>query len=276
MSYIKPDQVVEQMIQAGINKANLSIKDMLLRGFLGGSLLAFATTLALTAIAQTKLGLVGALVFPVGFVIIILLGLELVTGSFGLIPLAVLEKKTTVLKMLTNFFWVIIGHLIGCMVYGLLFYVAATNFGHVHDNPVALLIIKAAETKTNGYSSLGMDGMISVFVKAILCNWMVVLGTVMAMTSKSTTGKIVAMWLPIFTFYAQGFEHAVVNMFLIPMGILFGAQVTIADWWIWNQIPVLLGNLVGGLTFTGLFLYYTNRKKEPAISNNTNESNIAA
>jgi formate/nitrite transporter FocA (FNT family) len=89
---------------------------------------------------------------------------------------------------------------------------------------------------------------------------MVVLGAVMAMTSKSTTGKILAMWLPILTFYAQGFEHAVVNMFIIPAGIIFGAKVTIAQWWIWNQIPVLLGNLVGGFIFTGLFLYFTNRK----------------
>ena len=36
------------------------------------------------------------------------------------------------------------------------------------------------------------------------------------MTSQSTVGKIVAMWLPVLTFFAQGFEHSVVNMFLIP------------------------------------------------------------
>jgi hypothetical protein len=43
--------------------------------------------------------------------------------------------------------------------------VAVTNFGHIHDNPVALLIIKAAETKTIGYASLGMDGMITFLSK---------------------------------------------------------------------------------------------------------------
>jgi len=65
------------------------------------------------------------------------------------------------------------------------------------------------------------------------------------------------MWLPIITFFGQGFEHSVVNMFLIPTGMMLGAKVTLSDWWLWNQIPVTLGNLVGGMLFTGLFLYWT-------------------
>jgi len=86
---------------------------------------------------------------------------------------------------------------------------------------------------------------------------MVTLGVVMAMTSQSTMGKIAAMWLPIMTFFAQGFEHSVVNMFAIPAGMLLGAHVSLADWWIWNQIPVTLGNVLGGAIFTGLALYVT-------------------
>jgi formate/nitrite transporter FocA (FNT family) len=103
--------------------------------------------------------------------------------------------------------------------------------------------------------------MVTAFVKAILCNWLVCLGVVLAMTSKSTIGKIAATWMPIFVFFAQGFEHAVVNMFIIPTGMLLGAKVTFADWWLWNQIPVTLGNLVGGAVFTGLAIYVTYRPK---------------
>ncbi len=94
-------------------------------------------------------------------------------------------------------------------------------------------------------------------MKAILCNWMVTLGVVMAMTSTSTVGKIVAAWLPILTFFAQGFEHSVVNMFVIPTGMMLGAKLTFADWWFWNQIPVTAGNFVGGFLFTGLAFYLT-------------------
>ncbi|WP_426447859.1 formate/nitrite transporter family protein [Paenibacillus sp. S-38] len=262
MDYVKPEQVVNTMIQSGAAKAALGVKDALVRGFLGGSILAFATTLAYTAAAQTKLPLVGALVFPVGFVIIILLGLELVTGSFALIPLAVLEKKATLRSMLSNFFWVILGHLVGAVVYAGLFYAAVTNFGHIQDQSVIQTIIKTAETKTNGYAVLGFDGLAAVFAKAVLCNWMVTLGAVMAMTAQSTTGKILAMWLPILTFFAQGFEHAVVNMFVIPAGMLYGADVSFSGWWLWNQLPVLLGNFAGGVIFTGLLLYYTHSQKK--------------
>ena len=264
LMYVKPDQVVESMVQAGATKANLSVLDLLIRGALAGALLGFATTLALTASAQT-VDIVGAILFPVGFVMVILLGLELVTGNFALIPLAVMEGKTSVHKMLSNWIWVMIGHLIGGALYALLYTIAATQFGHVSDNVVAQRLMSIAEAKTTGYAQYGADGLVTVFVKAALCNWMVTLGAVMAMTSQSTIGKIAAMWLPILTFFGQGFEHAVVNMIVIPAGMMLGADVTVADWWLWNQIPVTIGNLVGGLLFTGISLYVTHKKKQGAV-----------
>lgn len=268
MSYVNPDAVVQNMSKAGETKAKLLIKDMLIRGGLAGALLAFATTLAFTAELQSGMGLVGAILFPTGFVIIILLGLELVTGNFALIPVAVMDKKATWQEMLNNWFWVIVGHLIGAFIYAVFYIIAVTNFGHVDDNAVAQKLINVAEAKTIAYAALGSDGMMVVFVKAILCNWMVALGAVMAMTSTSTLGKIAAMWIPILIFFAQGFEHAVVNMFVIPAGMMLGADVSLADWWLWNQIPVLIGNIVGGFVFTGLALYLTHKK---AASKNVKE-----
>lgn len=259
MDYVNPSDVVESMVEAGAKKAKLPVHQLLVRGFLGAALLGFATTLAFTFELQTKIGMLGAIIFPVGFVMIILLGLELVTGSFALIPLAVMEKKATVSEMLRNFFWVIIGHIIGGIIYGLMIYVSITNFGQTFENPLTQKIISVADVKTNGYATMGADGLLIVFIKAMLCNWMVTLGAVLAMVSKSTAGKIIAMWLPITTFFGQGFEHAVVNMFVIPTGILLGADVTIIDWWLWNQIPVTIGNLVSGFLFTGLALYFIHK-----------------
>ena len=68
MIAIKPEEIVENMLQAGAKKACLTVKDMLIRGFLSGVFLGYATTLAILAMTQTGLGIVGALVFPVGFV----------------------------------------------------------------------------------------------------------------------------------------------------------------------------------------------------------------
>jgi len=117
MPYVKPDAVVDSMIQAGINKGKLGVKDLLIRGGLSGALLGFATTLALTGAAQTRVGLVGALIFPVGFVMIVLLGLELVTGNFAVVPLGVMEQKITLIQLWRNWSWVFLGNLIGSLLY---------------------------------------------------------------------------------------------------------------------------------------------------------------
>jgi formate/nitrite transporter len=263
MTYVRPDLIVQQMVEAGARKAALPARQLVLRGFLGGALLAFATTLAFQVALETT-PIVGALLFPVGFVMIVLLGMELVTGNFALIPLAVKERKATAGSMLANWAWVSVGHLLGCAVYACLYGIAVTAMGSNMDAAMAQRLIQAAEAKTIAYEALGASGWGIVFVKAILCNWMVTMGVVMGMTSSSTSGKIVAMWLPILTFFAQGFEHAVVNMFVIPAGMMLGADVSAADWWLWNQIPVLLGNVLGGFLFTGMAIYAAHRSKGEA------------
>jgi formate/nitrite transporter len=259
MDYIKPLDLVKNMLAAGEAKAGLGVKDLLIRGFLSGALLGFATSLALTATAQTNTPLVGALVFPVGFVMIVLLGLELVTGSFAITTLAAVAGRRPWGQVLANLAWVFLANLAGSVAYGVLLYAVLTNAGSDAPSGIAASIIKIAEAKTTAYASHGFAGLATAFTKAMLCNWMVCLGVVMAFTSQSTIGKIAAMWLPVLTFFAQGFEHSVVNMFVIPTGLLLGAKVSVADWWLWNQLPVTLGNFVGGFVFTGLFLYWTYR-----------------
>ena len=263
MDYAKPADVVASMIATSKLKLNLEPRDLLIRGALAGALLGTATSFAFGGAITTGQPLVGALIFPVGLVMIVLLGLELVTGSFALLPLARLEQSSGPGPILANWAWVFLGNLLGSIAYGALLAIALTSFGKVEPTGDAARIIATAEAKTIGYAALGTAGMVTVFVKAMLCNWLVCMGVVLAMTTSSTIGKIAAGWLPISVFFAQGFEHAVVNMFVIPTGMLMGAKVTVADWWLWNQIPVTLGNIVGGFVFTGLALYLTHKPVSP-------------
>jgi len=264
MDYVKPADVAANMLNTGRTKLALPPLDLVIRGGLAGAILAAATSLAFTGMVQTNQPLVGALIFPVGLILIVLLGLDLVTGSFGLLPLPWIESDTEAKTMVANWGWVFLGNLIGSVVYGGLLAIALTNFGTAAPAGVAAKIIAVAEAKTVGYEALGLAGMITVFVKAMLCNWMVCLAIVAAMTTSSTIGKIACAYMPIFIFFAQGFEHSVVNMFIIPTGMMMGAKVTVAQWWLWNQIPVTLGNLVGGFVFTGLALYITHRPRSLA------------
>lgn len=261
MSYVKPDQLIDQLVHSGVVKTNLTVRQMFLRGTLSGAILGAATTLALTAAAQTGLPIVGALVFPVGFCVILMLGLELVTGSFALIPLAVLEGRTTIAKGLKNFAVVIPAHIFGAGLYALLYVGAITYLGTDTTDPMIQAIIHMAEHKVLPYEAIGAGGILVAIVKAMLCNWMVALGTIMFYTSTSAAGKILGMWLPVLTFFGLGLEHAVVNMFVIPAGMLLGADISFGDWWGWNTGPVLIGNFLGAVLFTALPLYFSHRTR---------------
>src|SRR5579864_1901389 len=129
MDYVKPADVVSAMIAAGKTKAALSSRDLLIRGILSGMLLGAATSLAFGASLTTGQPIVGALIFPVGFVMIVLLGLELVTGSFAVVPLAKLESSTPSRTVIANWAWVFLGNLLGSILYGALFAIAVTNMG---------------------------------------------------------------------------------------------------------------------------------------------------
>ncbi|SFO16863.1 formate/nitrite transporter [Bradyrhizobium sp. Ghvi] len=263
MDYAKPSDVVASMVDASLKKLALAPRDIMIRGAISGALLGAATTLALTGAVTTGQPIVGALIFPVSLVMIVLLGLELVTGSFAIVPLARLEGKASWNAVIANWSWVFVANLLGSIAVGALIAISLTNMGKLEVTGVAAKIVAVAEAKTIANAAIGTAGMVSVFVKAILCNWLVCLGVVMAMTSTSTVGKIAATWLPIFLFFALGYEHAVVNMFVIPTGMMLGAKVSVSDWWLWNQIPVTLGNLVGGFVFTGLALYTTYKPAKP-------------
>ena len=56
-------------------------------------------------------------------------------------------------------------------------------------------------------------------------------------------------------------------MFVIPTGKFFGAPVSLYQWWVWNQIPVTLGNIVSGALLTGVALYFTFRPKQQSVLN---------
>ena len=166
--------------------------------------------------------------------------------------------------MLCNWRWVYLGNFVGSVFVGFLLALTLTEGFSQGSGALGARIIAVAQAKTLVYEHAGANGWLTAFVKGMLCNWMVALGTVLGLASTSTTGKIAAIWLPVSTFFGLAFEHSIVNMFVIPTGMMMGAKVSIADWWLWNQIPVTLGNLVGGGVFTGLALYLTHKPKPAA------------
>src|SRR5271154_1186007 len=155
MDYVKPADVAAAMVNAGRTKLALSPVDLVIRGGLAGSILAAATSLAITGAVQTNQPLVGALIFPVGLILIVLLGLDLVTGSFGLLPLPWMESEADAKTVIANWGWVFLGNLIGSVVYGGLLAIVLPTSGPAAPAGVAARIVQIAEAKTTGYEAIG-------------------------------------------------------------------------------------------------------------------------
>lgn len=265
MAYLAPAEFVTKMVDAGESKLLMSTRDTLVRAYMAGAILALAAAFAITASVNTGNPLIGALLFPVGFCMLYLLGFDLLTGVFTLAPLAVFDKRpgATWAGVLRNWGLVFIGNFAGALTVAVFMAIIFTNGFVDAPNAIGQKIGHIGEGRTVGYAAYGAAGMLTLFVRAVMCNWMVSTGVVAAMMSTSVSGKIMAMWMPILVFFYMGFEHSIVNMFLFPSGLMLGGKFTFMDYMLWNEIPTVLGNLVGGLSFVGAALYSTHYKTAP-------------
>jgi formate/nitrite transporter len=266
MAYLLPAEFVKKMVDAGESKVFMSARDTLIRAFMAGALLALAAVFAVSITTETGSPLIGALLFPVGFCMLYLLGYDLLTGVFVLSPLALIDKRpgVTLRGVLRNWGLVFVGNFAGALLVAFLMAFVFTYGFSTDPGPVGKKIAGVGVARTLGYAAYGARGWFTIFVRGMLCNWMVSTGVVGAMISTHVSGKVLAMWMPILVFFYMTFEHSVVNMFLFPSGLLMGGAFSIGDYFFWNEIPTILGNLVGGLMFTGATLYSTHVKTAPS------------
>lgn len=259
MTYLAPTEFVTKMVDAGEAKIFMSTRDTVIRAFMAGAILALAAVFAVTVSVQTGYPIIGAILFPIGFCMLYLLGFDLLTGVFVLTPLALIDKRpgVTLAGVLRNWGLVFVGNFLGALTVAVMMSVIFTFGFSTEPDKVGTVIAGIGEARTLGYAKYGAAGMLTLFFRGMLCNWMVSTGVVGAMISNQVSGKVIAMWMPIMLFFAMTFEHSVVNMFLFPSALLMHGKFSIADYLIWNEIPTCLGNLVGGLAFTGLTLYAT-------------------
>ena len=262
MSYLPPAEFVRKAIDAGEAKVFMATRDTFLRAFMAGAILALAAAFAVTVTQSTGQPLVGALLFPVGFCMLYLLGYDLLTGVVVLTPLALLDRRpgVTVAGVARNWTLVFLGNFAGALTVAVMMSVVFTFGFATEPSPVGKLIAGIGEARTLGYSKYGASGMLTLFIRAVMCNWMVSTGVIGAMISTTVPGKVIAMWMPITVFFFMTFEHSIVNMFLFPSALIMGGQFSVTDYLVWNEIPTLLGNIVGGIAFTGLMLYSTHAR----------------
>ena len=263
MAYLNPAEFVTKMVDSGESKLLMSTRDTLIRSYMAGAILALAAAFAVTV--NTGNPLIGAMLFPVGFIMLYLMGFDLLTGVFTLAPLAVMDKRpgATWGGVMRNWGLVFCGNFAGALTVAVFMAIILTFGFSEAPGAVGEKLGHIGEGRTLGYSTHGAAGMLTLFIRAVMCNWMVSTGVVAAMMSTTVSGKAIGMWMPVMVFFYMGFEHSIVNMFLFPTGLMLGGNFTLMDYLIWNELPTVLGNLVGGLTFVGATLYSTHYKTAP-------------
>lgn len=257
---VSPTQIGKEIAEDAAKKDKSTVAQILLRGFLCTPFLAYAAALCALLVTQGWSTAAAGLVFPVGYIMLSTLGCEMATGSFSIMPIGVYAGRVKASRVFRNWSWTLLGNLVGGIFFAWLFWFSLTKGGTAAPSGVLVTLAHLAEKKI-AYREFGYLGWLSAVGMGVLCNWLVSLAPIMAKASRSVSGKVLLMWLPLATFFALGFEHTVVNMFVFPVGILAGADVSLYDWWIWNQIPVTIGNVIGGLVFNATLWYYTHSEQ---------------
>lgn len=246
MGNYTPQRIAQLAVEAGARKAGLPLPSMLILGFLAGAFISIGYLLDIRVTANlpenwgTFGSFLGAAVFPLGLILIILAGGELLTGNMMAVSIACLSKKVTIGRLLNNWFWITISNFIGSIF-------VAYVFGHLagltDHGPFLTKTIAMAQGKLD-------EGFWESLYSGIGCNWLVGLSVWLSYGAEDIGGKILAIWFPIMGFVAIGFQHVVANMFLIPAAI-FAGHFSWSEY-ILNFIPVFIGNAIGGSVFVAL------------------------
>lgn len=254
--FATPPEMARDVAKDAAKKAGISPGHLAIRAFLCTPFLAYATCLCAFLVSQGWSPAAAGLMFPVGYVMLAMLGLEMVTGSFSVMGAGWIDGAVKSNKVLANWLITFFMNLVGGIFFAYLLWYAMTKGGNVASLPLLDVLCGIAEKKI-AYNHYGLHGWLSAVCMGILCNWLVSVTPIISKASRSVPGKIMLMWLPIATFFSLGFEHSVVNMFVFPLAIFSGAEIGVLDWWLWNQIPVTLGNVAGALVFNVLMWYVT-------------------
>ncbi|MBI2471632.1 MAG: formate/nitrite transporter family protein [Planctomycetes bacterium] len=254
--------MADRVGQVGVAKSHLSTLTTFALSILAGVFIALGIQLSMlvTHTATSNYGLnqlVGGVAFTLALVLIVIAGAELFTGNC-LIAMSFMARKITGKDLARNLIIAFIGNFIGALT--LVLWIYNSKQWTINNYLLGAKIVLAANDKVN--IPFG-----AAFARGVLCNALVCLGIWLCYSGRSNMDKILALLWPISCLIACGFEHCVVNMWLIPMGLvlkgnsavlaaiekLHGGQADLSNltffkgFLIDNLFPVVLGNLFGGI-----------------------------
>lgn len=268
-------EAISAYSNASLNKTKKSTLSIFVKACFAGMFIGMGA--AGSNVAAHNIGNVGVArliagtVFPVGLMMVILLGAELFTGDC-LAAIAVADKKISVIDFIKLLLVVYLGNFVGGVLFSAL--IACSNQLNYSSGLLGAYTINVAINKVNLNFGVAL-------VSGVLCNILVSAAVLMANCSKDVTGKLFVCFFVIMLFVTSGFEHCVANMYYITAGLLakmnpayvavaiekYGLtqdkidSLNIIAYLCKNLLPVTIGNIIGGSFFVGVPLYYLNSTK---------------
>ncbi|MDE7396158.1 MAG: formate/nitrite transporter family protein [Muribaculum sp.] len=264
MSTNTPAEITRRAAAIGESKLNIqqsSYPRFAIMTVLAGAYIAFGGILSvilgfgfpeLTAANPGLQRLLSGAAFPIGLILVVVLGAELFTGNNAVLMPTFMTRHCSIGQILANWCFVYLGNFAGALLF-VYFFVYST--GLTTPDPWHSAIINIAEAKVS------MTWW-TVFLKGVGANWCVCLAIWLALSAKSSGAKMFGCWLPVAAFVALGYEHCIANMFFIPAGMLEGASVSVGQMITANLIPSTLGNIAGGALLVGCLHSYLYLSKE--------------
>ena len=246
-------EVYQKISNIGKIKCNQPLRKQFVSAMLSGCFISFGACCSIRVgghIEHSDLGyrrlVSGLFGLPIGLLLIVLCNTQLFTGNTAFYTIAFYERKIKLKRIAPSMMIIYVGNLAGSIVFAYTIYGAEI----LNNSPS---IIALAESKVSSDWSVTL-------LKGILCNWFVCLALWQSACTDSVTDKAVGMFLPIAGFVALGLEHCVANMYIIPQGIILGANISVQDCILYNLLPVTIGNILSGVFLVGLtsgFMYHT-------------------
>ena len=258
-------ETVEKYITGCDAKVNMPAYKLLIKAVMAGAMIALGaagSNVAAHNISNVGLSrLVAGVVFPMGLMMVVMMGAELFTGDCLMI-MGKVEKKHRVTDLIRVLCGVYVGNLVGgILIAAMAYYCGQFNYT---SGLLGAYTIRVAAGKT----ALDFG---PALVSGILCNILVCAAVLLALSSKDVTGKLLACFFIILLFVTSGYEHCVANMYYISAGLFaklnpdyvakcieaYGMTQAQIDGlsiggFVMNLIPVTIGNIIGGSVGVGL------------------------
>ncbi|WP_228028045.1 formate/nitrite transporter family protein [Chitinibacter fontanus] len=249
---LAPAGIVDYVEHSALDKVALPINRLLVMAIIGGMFISLGGLLALV-IAGGSPGLqasnpgllkfVFGAVFPLGFIAVVLTGVDLFTSNCATQMVPLQRRKISAGTVARVWLLSYGGNFIGALFTAWAFAYMTGLFKP--NEPATLYLLNVAHHKLE-------NPFVTTFFKGMLANILVCVAAWQAYSAKDTLGRMFAIWLPVMAFVALGMEHSIANMFFIPAAMLAGLDASWGDFLLHNLLPATLGNIVGGALVIGL------------------------